>query len=388
MKLKQQPADFIVEEITDIPISSETKEHAIYLLEKQEIDTFEAINLISRQLNIPLFDIGYAGLKDKHAITKQYISIPSLYNVQPSKLTEVHLSFLGFLDRKIQIGDHLGNRFTITARNIQFGQLKEIQNRTKTVSVFGVPNYFDSQRFGSVINHEFIIKHIINKNFEQAVKQYLTAYIKSEPKRTKNIKRDILAHWDTLSTVSIREKKFAIVLHEYQRTQSWQKAYKKIPAHLREMYVNAYQSFLWNECIKEVLKKEIDRKKLYPVEYPLGSLLFYRDLTESEQKRLPPTFQTISEKAAFKENEEPIIHSILSKQNLSLKDFNIQSNTGNFFKTRERPTIVLPEQFVLSEPLKDELNGSPQQPRYKIALSFILTKGSYATLVTKKIFGH
>ena len=68
MKLKQQPADFIVEEIPDFEVTSEKDEHTVFLLEKQEVDTFDAIRQIAKKLRISLFEIGYAGLKDKHAL--------------------------------------------------------------------------------------------------------------------------------------------------------------------------------------------------------------------------------------------------------------------------------------------------------------------------------
>jgi tRNA pseudouridine13 synthase len=81
MKLKQLPDDFVVEEIPDYIVSSEKDEHTIFLLQKQEVDTFDAIRRIAQRLRISLFEIGYAGLKDKHALARQYVSIPTKYNV-------------------------------------------------------------------------------------------------------------------------------------------------------------------------------------------------------------------------------------------------------------------------------------------------------------------
>jgi tRNA pseudouridine13 synthase len=70
-----------------------------------------------------------------------------------------------------------------------------------------------------------------------------------------------------------------------------------------------------------------------------------------------------------------------------LEDFDIKRETGSFFKTRERETILKPEGFTINEPTVDEINDSGKN-RYKIMLSFTLPKGSYATIVTKRIFGH
>ena len=65
MNLKQFPQDFIVEEITTIPLSQHKKAHSVFIMEKINIDTFGAILLISQKTNIPIREIGYAGLKDK-----------------------------------------------------------------------------------------------------------------------------------------------------------------------------------------------------------------------------------------------------------------------------------------------------------------------------------
>ena len=86
MKLKQLPTDFIVEEIPNIRVTQEIDDQAIFLLEKKEIDTYNAVNSIAKKLHIPPSEIGYAGLKDKRALTRQYISIPTHYKVQNTKI--------------------------------------------------------------------------------------------------------------------------------------------------------------------------------------------------------------------------------------------------------------------------------------------------------------
>jgi tRNA pseudouridine13 synthase len=388
MKLKQQPSDFIVEELPGVPVSSEKDEHAVFLLEKQEIDTFDAIRRIAQRLRISLFEIGYAGLKDKHALARQYISIPTKYNVQGLKMDSLVLTLVGYSRKKIKIGDLTGNRFTIIVRDIEEKELTDIAQRARTIPTSGVPNYFDSQRFGSVIDTTFIGKEVVIKNYEQAVKQYLTTYQKSEPKKIKDEKRKILSQWHDLAKVRVLTKAFAVVIKEYVTTKDWRMAYRKIPAHLREMYVNAYQSFLWNECIKEILRNSVDKKKLYTVEYAIGSLLFYTDLSEQEMKTIQKTFITISETAMFSEDEQRIADRILAKEGVMLADFKIEAETGNFFKTRARQVLLIPEDFVISEPTRDELNSKGGAVRCKLQISFSLPKGSYATVVTKRLFGH
>jgi tRNA pseudouridine13 synthase len=388
MKLKQLPNDFVVEEIPNYTISSEKDEHAIFLLQKQEVDTFDAIRRIAQRLRISLFEIGYAGLKDKHALARQYVSIPTKYNVQGLKMDSMVLTLVGYSRKKIKIGDLTGNRFAIIARDIQENELVDISLRATSIATSGVPNYFDSQRFGSVIDKVFIGKEVILKHYEKAVKQYLTAYQKSEPKNIKNEKRRILSYWADLGSVRVFNKSFAMVIKEYLKTKDWCAAYRKIPVHLREMYVNAYQSFLWNECVKEILKNSIEKKKSYSVEYAIGALLFFTNLSEQERERIPPTFQTMSDQMTIPDGERKVIDRVLAKEGLRITNFRIEDETGNFFKTRARQILVLPGDFTVEKPERDEINSKGNSERYKIRVSFLLSKGSYATVVTKRLFGH
>ncbi len=266
--------------------------------------------------------------------------------------------------------------------------LHHISLNAKSIVTSGVPNYFDSQRFGSVIDKIFIGKEVVLKNYEKAVKQYLTAYQKSEPKKIKNEKRRILAQWNDLSTVRTSNKTFAVVMKEYLKTKDWRAAYSKIPAHLREMYVNAYQSYLWNECVKEILRRSIEKKKLYPVDYAVGSLLFFTDLSEQEREKIPQTFQTISDQMTIPDDERQIIDRVLLKERLKLADYKIESETGSFLKTRARPVLLNAEDFTIGTPEGDEINSKTNSERYKIQIIFSLSKGSYATIVTKRLFGH
>jgi tRNA pseudouridine13 synthase len=387
MKLKQLPTDFIVEEIPNIRVTQEKDDQTIFLLEKKEIDTYNAIHSIAKKLHVPLSEIGYAGLKDKHALTRQYISIPTHYKVQNTEIGALNIQLVGYHRKKIKIGDLNGNKFTIIVHDVKNSELDDVFEIAKTISHSGVPNYFDSQRFGSVIKKEFIAKYLIKKDYEQAVKLYLTAFFESEPRRIKDEKSKILDRWDDLRSVAVGDKVFAIIIKEYLKTNSWLAAYKKIPSRLRKMFVNAYQSDIWNEYIKEVLKICVDKKKLYPIDYAAGSLIFYETLSEKEIQRIPPTFSTVSDTAIFSDFEKQVINVVLLRQGIRLADLNIESETENFFKSHARPIIVIPENFIISNPMKD-VNAIKRSSKFEIEVSFSLPKGSYATIVTKHIFGN
>lgn len=388
MKLRQRPEDFIVEEMTSLKISQEQNNFKIYFLEKQNIETFKLLQLLSENNNIPRKEINIAGLKDTHAMTAQYLSIPAKYNIKNFH-PNAKLTLVGYSENAINLGDLAGNRFVITARDIEKEKLDSIRERFKLISKFGIPNYFDSQRFGSVVlqdgENSFIIKEIIKGNYEQAMKIFLTTYLESESDIIKKDKILIHENWNNLHNIAkkIRTKQYQNIIQEYLRTKNWLKAYNMINPGLRELYVSVYQSYLWNECIKELLRTKVKRGKIFKVNYNIGELLFYEDLSDKERKEIPENFQTISERMKTEKHEREIVQKILDQERIELKEFsNVRKKTRNFFKTNERKTIVVPEDFKIHNPERDEFNRG----KYRLAVEFYLLKGSYATIVIKSLF--
>lgn len=383
MKLRQIPEDFKVEEIQGFKISR-TGKYKLYLLTKKNLESFALINYLAKMNNIPVSEFGIAGLKDKHAITKQYLTVPMRYNIKTLKEENFDIRFLGYIKKGIRAGDLRSNRFEITVRYIKKGFIEGIKQKALNIESIGVPNYFDSQRFGSVVFNEFIAKYLIKKDYEQAVKLFLTQYINSENNNIKEDKRLIIKNWKNLKELNIKTPLLKNIIDKYKKTNNWLETYKTIPSNLREMFIYAYQSYLWNECVKEILKTKVDKKRLYPVKYNIGELIFYKNLTNEELDNIPKKLSTIG--PDLKDSEIDMFKELLEKEGVSIQDFDIKKETGNFFKSHEREIIVKPIQFKMSEFSTDELNNIENNNVFKVKLSFILSKGSYATLITKKLF--
>lgn len=349
MKLRQKPEDFIVEELNSFDLVRESK-FKLYSLKKTGIETFYLLSHISKKNNIPSKAFGVAGLKDKHAISTQYFTIPSKYDISEKNRAEKNfeIKFLGYVEKELRPGNLEGNRFTITVRDIKEESIAKIRERAKNIELNGTPNYFDSQRFGSVINGEFIYKYVLEANYEKAVKLYLTLFTKFEKKNVRDEKKLISRNWKDLEKIKdkIKTKTLSKVIDEYAKTNDWKKAYSKIPEHMQDMQKKAYESFQWNEKLKDIIKKNIRHKNLYSVKYNAGSLLFYSIIDEKVLERI---------------RKEKIDDPKL-----------------------DRPLIVFPKQFELSDDEKDELNKG----RYRLTLKFTLSKGSYATIVTKRVFNQ
>jgi len=226
IKIKK-PEDFVVREIIDKKftrrftrtgsgVEKTGSPYTLFLLKKTDMTTARAIRTIAKHLGIKERDIGYAGLKDKFAVTYQYITIRN-GKIAEEKIKEmnannnIELKKIGYTDKMISIGDLAGNEFEITlhrckdAKKIERGLVKLIKN--------GMPNYFGQQRFGKGNDNHIVGRHLIKRQFKKAL-----AII------SKNCK----AHYNNIEHLDKKMLKF---------------------------FIHAYQSWIFNETIKAYIQK-------------------------------------------------------------------------------------------------------------------------------------
>ena len=142
--------DFFVEEIPLYEFSGEG-EHLILKIRKKNLTTWEMLDILSNYLGIKKKEIGYAGLKDKNAITIQYISLPKKYQERLKSFEHKQIKILEeFIHHnKIRIGHLKGNRFWLRFKKVLDTQKVKIENLLKWIEQNGMPNYFGVQRFGN-----------------------------------------------------------------------------------------------------------------------------------------------------------------------------------------------------------------------------------------------
>lgn len=148
--MRSAPEDFIVEEI-DAFEASGSGEHLLLTIEKRGMNTAFAATAIARWAGIADMGIGYAGLKDRHAITRQRFSVhlPGREAPDVALLEAADLRVLRSQrhNRKLPRGALAGNRFELTLRDVE-GDRQKIEARLAAIAARGVPNYFGEQRFG------------------------------------------------------------------------------------------------------------------------------------------------------------------------------------------------------------------------------------------------
>ena len=149
-RIRVTPEDFRVVEL-DAFESSGSGEHLLLTVEKRGMNTAFAAKLLAQWAGIDEAGIGYAGLKDRHAVTAQRFSVHLPKKVAPDiaalESDELRVLAHAWHAKKLPRGALAGNRFVLTLRELQ-GNRDAIESRLQAISARGVPNYFGEQRFG------------------------------------------------------------------------------------------------------------------------------------------------------------------------------------------------------------------------------------------------
>lgn len=147
--LKAIPADFVVEEIPAYEPSG-TGEHLFLWIEKEDISADFLIRTLARSLGCQQGDIGSAGLKDRRAITRQYVSVPAKCEPQLALINEHGIRILRVArhGNKLRPGHLLGNRFEITLSGVSASAITTARKASQLLVDRGFPNYYGEQRFG------------------------------------------------------------------------------------------------------------------------------------------------------------------------------------------------------------------------------------------------
>jgi tRNA pseudouridine13 synthase len=143
------PRDFTVEEIPLYAFAGEG-EHAVVLVRKKELTTWEMVKILSEYLGIKQREIGYAGLKDKHAMTLQYVSLMARHEEKLANFSHDQIRILTMTrhTNKIRIGHLKGNRFSLRFKKVLGVQQAKLDSVLDWIEANGIPNYFGYQRFG------------------------------------------------------------------------------------------------------------------------------------------------------------------------------------------------------------------------------------------------
>ncbi|BAT72476.1 tRNA pseudouridine13 synthase [Thermosulfidibacter takaii ABI70S6] len=364
-KIKQNYQDFVVEEVFK-PELSPKGDFSYYKLEKVGRNTLDVLSEISRTWKIPLSHLGFSGLKDKKAVTTQYISIK---HGPPKNLKGKgwKLHYIGKGTRGIEIGEAEGNRFIITIREVDS---KRIAYNLEVIKEIGFANYFGEQRFLSDLNtKQPIAKYLLNGDFESALREYYTQ--SNNPFLRKRL-RKLWGKWklflEEAKHLSHQERVAILVL---QRTRDYEKAFKALPKNLKLMFLFSYQSLLWNRALSQIISQGPHIKAPFIKKEKLNFYTSKSDIRkELENIELP-----YISREALKDIDNPyksILIETIEKEGLAEK-LDAEIAGLKVFNPGTRKAIVYPKDLEILH-----------QTKNSITIRFFLPSGSYATILIRK----
>jgi len=390
LKLKCQPEDFLVEELPQLTIGSGP--HAVYQLKKRSLGTPEAIASIVERWQVPRKRFSYGGLKDKHAVTTQLVTI---YNGPRKNLSQrsLEVTYLGQTAEAMTATHIAGNRFTIVMRDMTGIEIGVAQQAVDDLRGRGIPNYFDDQRFGSLgFSGEWIARAWCQGNYERALWLALAdphPDDRSSDKQQKQILRDHWGRWRECKELLERSHRRSIVTNladkeAANKPPDFRSAFGCLNCELRGLYLSAYQSALWNRLLTAYLQQQFPTERLHDFKLASGPSVFIRGLTESETSQLADQ-QLPLPSARQKLDAGPIadlLNAVLAAEGIEQRELRVKYPRDSFFSKGQRAALIRIDDLQ-AEVANDELYPK----RQKLCLSFELPRGSYATMVVKRLSG-
>ena len=385
MKLKRQPEDFLVEEL---PLVQGTKEgkFGFYRLTKRGVGTLEAIETIRRRWDLASRQISYGGLKDRHAVTIQYLTI---FNGASRPLREdgFDLEPVGRLDFPYGPGQFRGNQFSVVLRDLSGDGVVAAIRSLEQIPRDGLPNYFDDQRFGSVgYEKQFIGRAWLLGNHEEAFRLAVAEpnpMDRPDARDEKAILRATWGNWAEAKARLPRSHARSLVTYLVDHPTDFRGAFARIRRELRSLYFSAYQSHLWNLCLGEMIGRVARAEQWTGVKFKVVELPVHHGLDPDQATTLRGAMVPLPASRTPLPEEGPIRAAaldVVTLQGLKWEDLRVKHLKDVFFSKGYRPALFFPDRLThAAEP------DSLYPGRQLLRLGFELPKGAYATLVVKRI---
>ena len=392
-RIRHVPDDFKVGEILNdgskaqIEPQSPNKisERGRYLLcglVKRNLDTILAVQEIAEKLRIDPERIQIAGIKDARALTAQHITISRMLpqEVTRTEFASLRLYPIRFSNEKMNSSLLFGNHFSITIRNItQSSRL--IHERTERVvkelaGLGGCPNFFGHQRFGTIrpITH-LVGKHILLGEWKEAALTFLAKPSPHEHPESRQVRERL---WSTQNyKEALQDFPFKLLYerrmlnHLARRSGDFIGAFHRLPQKLCQLFVQAYQSYLFNRFLSHRIQKHLSLRETGAGEYTIR-------IGDEKLLALPLIGYRQSLSAG---GQSEIEKQILDMECVQPERFRIHgmekiSSSGGL-RSALTPLIA----FQTAKSMQD--SSSPE--KRMTSLEFDLRKGSYATVVLREL---
>ncbi|MBX3407142.1 MAG: tRNA pseudouridine(13) synthase TruD [Phycisphaeraceae bacterium] len=426
MTIRRTPADFIVDEIAAPEFEGSLRAApsadalvAVYRLDKSQLTTPHAVSLLAAELRVRQNDISYAGLKDKHAQTSQMVGVKARTLADgvllPAEIRGGKWSArrIGWTVAPIDASAIAGNRFCIVVRGVSRAAAAEMDRRASLLATAGddggallIVNYFGAQRFGSARHGEgWIARSLIDGKFEHALRLAIATPSRKDTGVTRTFTRMLAARWSEAAGAGrdgwaalardlprCPEKK-AIERLAFMASRreapiderGYREAFAALPYFLQQLYVEAYQSYLWNELARRMAARIAAGQSLLKTDDEFGQMLFP---PAAARAAAPGLFDLhLPLPAPETQPVEPWggdLLAILEREGLALDRLKIPGLRRPFFGEAMRPLFITAAAFSLGDPEPDDL-AAPRSSSMKRQVRFDLPRGAYATVVLRAL---
>lgn len=380
MKLKRIPEDFQVDE--QIALAPSGGPFALYRLSKQSLGTREAVQAIARRWNVPPRAIAFAGLKDRYALTRQFVTIHGGPRRGLSQ-TNLELEYAGQTTRHVHASDITGNRFQIVIRDLSAEELASVRQALRAIAARGLPNYFDNQRFGSLgKSGQFIAQPWCLGDYERALWLAIAdenVHDRPDDEHEKSILREHWGDWRNCRELLRGSDRGRIADFLVAHPTDFRRAIALPPQDLRSLWLAAFQSHLWNQMLAASIRRRftgpLSTQTIGGRELPLLGEKNANEAAALLNLILPlPSARLHLDEGDLKS----LIDQVLAAEGIELRQVRVKYPRDSFFSKGERAAIFQPAGLSERSEADDLYPG-----REKLTLEFTLPKGSYATLVVK-----
>jgi tRNA pseudouridine13 synthase len=384
--IKQRPEDFFVQEIPLYEASGEG-EHVFCEIQKVGLTTFEAMHRLAFALNISSRDIGYAGMKDAHAITRQVFSLQGTTPeaVMAARIPSgITVQWAARHGNKLRLGHLQGNRFAIKIREVDPLDVVKLKPVVAKLEKMGIPNFFGEQRFGRRNNNDLLGAGLIRGDNEAVLRLLLGSPDptlddqKTIQARTAFDRRDnaeAMKQWPRSGGMERR------VLARLMKTHRPSAAVHAIDEKIRRIWVSAVQSRLFNDVLAQritAIGKLFDGDIAYKHE---NGACFPVESAATEQPRadafeISPTGPLVGYRMTTPAGEpEKTEQAAMAAVNLTPADF---KQSGKMrVKGARRPLRIKPENI--------DIAGGVDEFGSHITVAFTLPAGAFATVLMREL---
>jgi tRNA pseudouridine13 synthase len=249
-----------------------------------------------------------------------------------------------------------------------------------------VPNYFDDPRFGSVgRSGELIAKPWCLEDYERALFLAVAEPNRHDRPRDKEEKRLLRAHWGDFAAAKEalgRSSRRSTAQFLTEHPGDYRGAFARLPKEMRDLWRVALQSHVWNRMLALSIAAKVPRERTRPVELVMGPAPFFTELEDGERTELQALALPLP--SARAEAADTVLHERMQAAALecgiALEAMRIHHPKDEYFGRGERRALLLPA-GAAAEAAPDDLYPKKK----KLALAFDLERGSYATMVVKRL---